>query len=353
MTSCGQFPGTGRQPLKFNISCLPYSHPPYPSQICACPSLFPLPAVDDSVPKRVVNQCDVNTYAEPDRPNPSRCNVYIPTLCECFPCLLQFPPKLKKKRKYIQPARPKSFAPEWQYLPPELKMADDTIYRKSYVPVEVDKSKQIFPESHLSVGDGKISDNTVNRMTYKPVKIAPTCPVYPSGHKLIDEGPMQDITTHKHEFVPKPFGRPEAVKPFTNLFTSDCPLSDQTVNRMSYMSTDLNSVKVAPIHPTDAIEKSWGKISDKTVNKMSYQPWEFMEPVDMLWMEKSKYQPSRFRMEGNTVNKMSYQPPGTCAECEDNDPDYVDCPEITCDPNPEKRNGPEMCCRPCCKRVSC
>nr|CAH7734568.1 unnamed protein product [Callosobruchus chinensis] len=165
---------------------------------------------------------------------------------------------------------------------------------------------------------------------------------------------MQDITTQKHDYVPKPYVRPDAVKPFTNLFTSDCPLSDKTVNRLSYMPVDLEKAKVVPVKPVNAIPRPTGKISDKTVQKMSYQPWQPSEPMDMPWAEKPKFVPPKLRMEDNTVNKMSYQPPGIYVECDDNDPNCVDCPEPPCEVPQDPCRGPQQCCMPCCcPRASC
>lgn len=336
---CGRLPSA--RPSRSKITCPPC--PPCPP--CACT----IPVISEDLPKyQVTNPCD------PNRPNePDCCNVCVPMVVPKEP---EPPQKPKKKCKYVQPSRPQSFAPQRKYLPPELKMDDDTIYKKSYIPVETDRQDPIRPSNNLCLGEGKMSDNTVNRMSYQPHKINPVAPVYPCEHKLIGEGPMQDLTTQKHDYVPKPYVKPEPVRPLTNLFTSDCPLSDKTVNRLSYQPVKEIS-KVEPVYPTNAIEKPTGKFSDKTVQKMSYQPWEPPEPMDMPWKKKPEFVPPKLRMEDNTVQKMSYGPPGQYVECADDDPDCVDCPEPPCVPPsniPPPCEGPKVCCNLCCcPRASC
>ncbi|CAH1985098.1 unnamed protein product [Acanthoscelides obtectus] len=95
------------------------------------------------------------------------CNVCVPITKTSPP---EPPKKPRRKCKYIQPPRPKSYAPQRNYIAPEMKMEDNTIYRKSYVPVEAEKPVSIVPEGNLCVGDGKMSDDTINRMSYQPHK---------------------------------------------------------------------------------------------------------------------------------------------------------------------------------------
>lgn len=263
----------------------------------------------------------------------------------CPPC-----EPVRRKCKYIQPARPKSYKPEIMYQPPCLPMEENTTYRKSYLPVEGERVGQIIPENNLCVGTGPFSKDTVNKMSYLPHKALPPCPILPCEHKLIGEGPMQDITTNRHDYTPKPYSKVDAIVANQNLFTSDCPLSDKTVNRLSYMPFDPNKLEpVLPIKPINAIQIPDGKFADKTVQKMSYQPWEPQCPIETPWALKQPYQPPKLRMEDNTVHKMSYGPPGTYIECADNDPDCVDCP-YECDPN----NKNPQCCQPCCcPRAAC
>lgn len=255
------------------------------------------------------------------------------------------PPKPRRKCRYIQPERPKSFKPDVSYRPPVLKMEDDTIYRKSYLPVDGEKPDKILPVNNICVGTGKISNDTVNKMSYQGhPNILPPCLILPCEHKLIGDGPMQDITTNKHDYVPKPYSRLGPIVPNPHLYTSDCPLSDQTTNRLSYMPVDVNKAHVDPIHPKPSIERPTGKMSDKTVNKMSYLPWQPQESDPMPWAEKPKYKPPALRMDGNTINKMSYMAPGQYIECADDCPDAIYCPE-DCEPHVQRNAN---CCLPCC-----
>ncbi|KAJ8984682.1 hypothetical protein NQ317_015774 [Molorchus minor] len=329
--------GTVSELLAKLKSDLRLAYPSQPPQPSPCPCACTIPVIADHLPKApVLSPYDPNTKQ-------CGCSVCVPVVVPKAP---ECPPKPRRRCKYIQPARPKSYAPLRKFVPPELPMEDNTIYRKSYIPVEGEKPGPILPKKNICLGEGKMSDNTINRMSYQPHKAKPPCPIYPCEHKLIGEGPMQDITTQKHDYVPKPFVKPDAIRPFTNLYVSDCPLSDKTINRLSYMPVDLDKAKVQAIRPHDAMPKPCGKISDKTIQKMSYQPWQPQEPIDMPWAMKPKFQPPKLRMEDNTIQKMSYMPPGQYVECADNDPDAVDCPEPPCNPDPCA--GPKGCCNPCC-----
>lgn len=222
-----------------------------PTDSNPCPLPCTIPVLADNVPKYPVAACDAN---------PANQNLCQPCANVCVPVVVPpspVVPCIRRKVKYVQPARPKSFAPNRRFVPPEMKMEDNTIYRKSYLPVEIDRVKMILPENHLCVGDGKISQDTVNKMSYMPHKVKPPCPFYPCEHKLIGEGPMQDITTVKHDYVPKPICKTNAIVPDCNLFTSNCPLSDKTVNRLSYMPVCAPRVK--PVIPINAIDKPSGK----------------------------------------------------------------------------------------------
>lgn len=283
---------------------------------------------------------------------PTGTPVCVPVLqpCECPPP----PPKPRRKCRYIQPPRPASFRPEVKYRPPALKMEDDTIYRKSYLPVDADKPDLILPTHNLCLGEGKISDDTINRMSYKEHKdVLPPCLILPCEHKLIGEGPMQDLTTQKHDYVPKPFSKVEPIVPNPHLFTSDCPLSDQTVNRLSYMPVDVKKAHVDPVIPQTTLKAPCGKMSDKTIHKMSFLPWEPPPAERLPWAEKPKYQPPCLRMDGNTINKMSYQPPGTYVECPPDCPDAVDCPYDDDCPPVHTSKDPNCCMPCCCPKAAC
>lgn len=305
-----------------------------------CPPCCAVPTIPAGAPVQPINPC-------PPPPMASCapcCNVQVPLVQPSAgePC-----PRPRRRCRYIQPERPKSFKPHLTYKPPSSKMEENTIYKKSYLPVESEKNPAVYPVDNICLGEGKISDNTVNRMSYQGHRgVLPPCPILPCEHNLLGEGPMQDLTTQKHDYVPKPFVRPDKVIPPSNLFSSDCPLSDKTTNRLSYMPVDLKSVYVEPIRPINAIPLPTGKFAESTVHKMSYMPWEPPEKMDMPWARKPKFAPPSVRMDDNTVHKMSYLPPGTYEECDDDCADCVECPENFC-PTPAVHR-PTNCCAPCC-----
>lgn len=201
---------------------------------------------------------------------PNQCNTCPPT--ERVPQLVQNPPcpgvtccppgcvAPRRMCRYIQPPRPISYKPEIAYRPPMLKMDDDTIYRKSYLPVDGDKPVPIRPPHNLCIGQGRISDDTIHRLSYMGHAVPPPCPIIPCEHKMIGEGPMQIVTTNRHDYVPKPFCRMQPCYPAKNLFTSDCPLSDLTTNRLSYLPLNVDNFKVHAIKQEDAMDKPCGML---------------------------------------------------------------------------------------------
>ncbi|XP_018331471.1 stabilizer of axonemal microtubules 1-like [Agrilus planipennis] len=302
------------------------SCPPKADNQGLCPAA--VPAVPAGVPTTQVNPCSIDGKA-PCQPCDSVC---VPTLEPAVPdhnppC----PPPRRKKCRYIQPARPKSYAPVSKFAPPCVPMDDYTTYNLSYVPNDLQRPSPIRPDPNLCVGEGRMSDCTVHKMSFQPhCGVPPPCPIIPCEHKLIGEGPMQDITTNRHDYVPKPFLRQSPIKPTENLYPSDCPLSDKTIHRMSFIPNPVT--RVDPFRPKPALEMLCGPFEKNTVHKMSYMPWEPQEPVDMPWADKGKYVVPEQRMEGCSVQKMSYKPPGTYIECDDEDaPDCVECPP-SCQP---------------------
>ncbi|KAK9739692.1 hypothetical protein QE152_g8803 [Popillia japonica] len=226
-----------------DCQCASSEQPQAPAaESCECQPCS-VPTIPAGCPVQVVNPC-------PPPPMASCapcCRMEVPLVQQCAG---EPAAKPRRKCRYVQPQRPKSFKPRIAYQPPSSRMENNTIYKKSYLPVEAEKSEAIYPIDNICLGEGRISDNTVNRMSYQGhMNVLPPCPILPCEHNLLGEGPMQDITTQKHDYVPKPFSKPDKVVPPANLFSSDCPLSDKTTNKLSYMPVDLKSAYVEPIRP--------------------------------------------------------------------------------------------------------
>ena len=301
---------------------------------------YAVPIVPPGVTSTQVNPC-------PPYPMGSTqpcCTVNVPVVTQAEVCA---PPKPKKRCRYIQPPRPKSFKPLRLYKEPSCKMEDDTIYRKSYEPVEGEKPEPIRPRGNLCVGEGRISNCTVNKLSFQRYCNAlPSCIIMPCDHKLLGNGPIQDVTTQKHDYVPKPYSRPNKIDPVPSLALSTCPLTDLTTNKLSYMPVDAGKVRVAPILPKNAISAPCGKFADNTIHKLSYQPWEMQERLDPPWARRPQYAPPTTRMEDDTVQKLSFMPPGMFVECAENDPNCIDCPDGFY-PQPAVHQQLN-CCQPCC-----
>ncbi|XP_022905149.1 stabilizer of axonemal microtubules 1 [Onthophagus taurus] len=303
-----------------------------------------VPVIPGGTPVTVVKPCQ----PPPAKNTDECCNVVVPIVT----AVEDRPVPIKKKCRYIQPARPSSFKPDRDYKPPACRMDDGTTYNRSYLPSETERSSQFHPSNNLCVGEGRMSDNTTHNMSFQGhTNVLPPCPIVPCEHNFQGEGPMQDITTQKHDYVPKPFSKTGKFSPTNNIFSSDCPLSDKTTNRLSYMP--VKGDRVAKFIPTNALELPTGRMSACTVNRMSFLPWEQQEKIDMPWAKKPKFVPPTMRMEGCTVQKMSFGPPGEYVECSEDCPDGIDCPELDCHTSVPKHK-PQDCTAPCCcPRASC
>ena len=74
--------------------------------------------------------------------------------------------KKVKKFKYVQPPIPCSFKPVRVYEEPNIRMADHTVYKMSFVPRKVEKSKPIYQFNNLCLSDSKMAGDTINKLSY-------------------------------------------------------------------------------------------------------------------------------------------------------------------------------------------
>lgn len=75
-------------------------------------------------------------------------------------------------KRYVQPSRVKSFAPERVYRPPSKLLDTGTTYHLSYLSLDPadmcrSRSQPIRPIPALAKADGKFSDETTNKLSYK------------------------------------------------------------------------------------------------------------------------------------------------------------------------------------------
>lgn len=81
---------------------------------------------------------------------------------------------IKYTKRYVQPPRPKSFAPERLYRTPSKKLDSNTTYYMSYLSVDPAtarhaRSQPIRPVHALEKSSGKFFDDTTTKLSYRPV----------------------------------------------------------------------------------------------------------------------------------------------------------------------------------------
>lgn len=231
-----------------------------------------------------------------------------PAVCPPRTC-----PKCRPKPKcvrslYVQPPRPKNFAPIKTYCRPTEKLEDSTIYRQSYMPVESERPNIIIPPNNIGLSRAKFAKDTVQKMSYpgwynqdRPTQILPC------NHDLLGKGPLADETTNRHDYVPKYVDKAEPFHPQNNLGLSDCPFATKTVQKMSYMPVDCIERR-EPLKTKGSIEWPTGKMDGNTIQKMSYQPVKIPRKQFLPWAQKTPYCPPTIKMNGDTIYKKSYIP---------------------------------------------
>ncbi|KAG5345436.1 SAXO1 protein, partial [Acromyrmex charruanus] len=220
------------------------------------------------------------------------------------------PCKTKYKR-YVQPPRAKSFAPEHLYKVPSTQFEDRTTYHLSYLNVDRETARcarlqPIRPMHSLQKSTGKFFDETTSKLSYKPVwETVKAEPIMPKRRLMTTTDAMETVTTVRHDYGAKYIDRPEMIIPCGNIRTSSAPLDDKTMARMSY-------VPPGPIEPVISFKPildycpSSQPIPKKTTQKLSYQPFVVVKKELHPWAQKPMYKPPEITMCGKTIYSESY-----------------------------------------------
>lgn len=221
--------------------------------------------------------------------------------------------------RYVQPEKPKSYKPKSVYSPPAENFPTDTVYKRSYEPIDDETRRNCRPVGGAPRGNltncGPFSPNTTQRMSYGPIpNPEPAQRFYPHEYNLKGQGPMQDLTTHQHDYTPKPI---QPLRPFKyqeNIGLPETPMENRTTNRLSYMPIDLKCID--PPHsyrPTQEVAPSEPFPKD-TIYKTSYLP---TKPQPRVIRCPPVYMKPDVPMSGRTVYTGSFVPPGHFVnECE-------------------------------------
>lgn len=216
---------------------------------------------------------------------------------------------ITKKSHYIQPARPKSYAPVRTYHRPEQPIESGTIYRKSYLPVDADRPDLIIPQNNLGLSNARFAKDTIHKMSYPGwYNNTPRSLIIPCRHDLLGKGPLSNVTTQRHDYVPKEVDKAIPIRPINNLFVADSPLSDLTTHRMSYLPNE--GCKRDLIIPRESMDWPSGPLESTTIHKMSYQPVKMPEKEFLPWAQKKPYTAPCEKMDAETIYRKSYLPSG-------------------------------------------
>lgn len=222
--------------------------------------------------------------------------------CKC-PCRET---KTYKDVTYIQPPRPKNFAPVNVYKKCSEKFIDDTIYKSSYDFVEGCIPKKILPENNLSLPCGRFAKDTINKLSYpgwynaSPAKLARTC-----VHHFIEyKGPMENVTNYRKEFGPKYAEKQQAYLPVTNISLDKSPLTNITTTKMTY--TYPEGTKRELYYPQNNLELPKGTMNEISMSKRAYQPYKLPKKEPLPWVQKRRYEKPCEKMTEITTYCRSY-----------------------------------------------
>ncbi|XP_015610223.1 stabilizer of axonemal microtubules 2 [Cephus cinctus] len=225
-----------------------------------------------------------------------------PTTCPC---------NIKCNRRYVQPPKVTSFAPERNYCPPAKPIDAKTTYHLSYLDMDHTASRQARPKpfkpTHsLDMAKDKFANETTNKLSYRPVwGSVKAKPIVPCRRQTIGKGRMQSTTTTRHDYIPKMIPQPEIIIPCGSIRLSSGMLDTRTTAGLSY----LNPGRAEPVPnykprmtycpPSEAIDKN-------TTQKLSYQPFCVLQKERYPWMRKPIYRPPNVLMDDQTTYSKSY-----------------------------------------------
>ncbi|XP_076295614.1 uncharacterized protein LOC143216447 isoform X2 [Lasioglossum baleicum] len=226
---------------------------------------------------------------------------------------LDCPCNVRCTKRYVQPLRVKSFAPERKYCPPSKLLDTDTTYHVSYLSVDHgdkrhSRSQPIRPTPALGKFEGKFSDETTSKLSYKQPTDGPiprTRPILPKQRPMIGTGRMEHVTTVRQDFSRKHVEKPELIVPCGHIRMSTGKLDAGTTARLSYadpgyVEPTLNFKPIRVYRPPSE------PVRHETTQKLSYQPVQVQEKDSCPWRIKPTYRPPDVAMCGQTTYSQSF-----------------------------------------------
>ncbi|RLU25735.1 hypothetical protein DMN91_001893 [Ooceraea biroi] len=224
---------------------------------------------------------------------------------------LTCPCKTKYAKRYVQPARAKSFAPERLYKIPSKQLDTNTTYHLSYPDVDhmVARSARlqpIRPAHSLQKSSGKFSEDTTNTLSYRPIwQIVKAEPIIPKRRPLVSQGTMETVTTVRQDYVVKHVEKPEMIIPCGSIRTSLVPLDDKTTAKLSYVPPGAIEPAIS-FKPILKYRPPSQPSAKETTQKLSYQPFAVDKKKFYPWAQKPGYKSPDITMCGKTTYSESY-----------------------------------------------
>lgn len=215
--------------------------------------------------------------------------------------------------KYVQPEKPQSYKPVTVYCPPTENFPSDTVYKRSYQPIDSETRRNCRPPGGAPRPNlttcGPFSPNTTHRMSYCPIPCRePSKRYYPRENDLKGRGPMQELTTHRHDFTPKPMHPVRPYKYLENIGVPETPMERQTTHRMSYTPIDIKCLDPPQSYrPVQQVSPPCEPFPAETVYRTSYLP---VKPKPRPPKCTPVYEKPCIPMSGRTIYTGSFVPPG-------------------------------------------
>ncbi|XP_015432427.1 PREDICTED: stabilizer of axonemal microtubules 2-like [Dufourea novaeangliae] len=223
---------------------------------------------------------------------------------------LDYPCNVRCTKRYVQPSRVKSFAPERLYCPPSKLLETNTTYHLSYLNVDYgemrrSRSQPIRPVPVLATFDGKFSNETTNKFSYKPIGHVPKAkPIVPRQRPMMT-GRMECMTTVRNDYARKHVERPEIVVPCGHIRLSTGKLDASTTAKLSYANPG-HTEPTINFKPIRAYCPPNEPVCHQTTQKLSYQPVQVPEKESCPWQMKPTYRAPDVAMCGKTTYSVSY-----------------------------------------------
>ncbi|XP_076166242.1 uncharacterized protein LOC143146116 [Ptiloglossa arizonensis] len=232
---------------------------------------------------------------------------WLTYICICIFVLC--PERVQSTKKYVQPSRVKSFAPEKTYCPPSKRLEGNTTYHLSYLNVDHGKcrSEPVRPTPALCKFEGKFSDETTSKLSYKPVgRIPKAKPILPTQRRTIGSGRIESVTTVRQDYARKHVEKPEAIMPCGQIRLSVGKLDADTTAKLSYVDPGPTE-PLTNFKPISVYRPPSEPIHHDTTQKLSYRPCNVPEKETRPWQLRPTYRPPDVAMCGRTTYSESFR----------------------------------------------